>query len=88
MYFLLILLFLHMPKCLNMNMLPHTVLHVDKQNPKQLHTAPTLKALHTCLAGSAEAQEALQKFTSFLEAEAEQGHISRSLEKKVLGMCL
>jgi hypothetical protein len=41
-----------------------------------------------CLAGSAEAQEALQKFTSFLEAEAEQGHISRSLEKNVLGTCL
>ena len=38
------------------------------------------------VSGSAEAQEALQKFTSFLEAEAEQGHISRSLEKKVLGM--
>jgi hypothetical protein len=39
-------------------------------------------------AGSAEAQEALQKFTRFLEAEAEQGHISRNLEKKVLGTCL
>jgi hypothetical protein len=36
--------------------------------------------------GNAEAQEALQKFTSFLEAEAEQGHISRNLEKKVLDM--
>lgn len=35
--------------------------------------------------GSAEAQQALQKFTNFLEAEAEQGHISRALEKKVLG---
>ncbi|PSN35647.1 hypothetical protein C0J52_18079 [Blattella germanica] len=34
-----------------------------------------------------EAQEALQKFTTFLEAEAEQGHMSRSLEKKVLGIC-
>jgi hypothetical protein len=41
-----------------------------------------------CLAGNADAQEALQKFTSFLEAKAEQGHISRSLEKKVLGTCL
>ncbi|KDR08521.1 hypothetical protein L798_01041 [Zootermopsis nevadensis] len=38
--------------------------------------------------GSAEAQEALQKFTSFLEAEAEQGHISRSLEKKVLDVLI
>lgn len=36
--------------------------------------------------GSAEAQQALQKFTKFLETEAEQGHISRTLEKKVLGM--
>lgn len=35
--------------------------------------------------GSAEAQEALQKFTTFLETETEQGHISRTLEKKVLG---
>lgn len=35
--------------------------------------------------GSAEAQQALQKFTNFLEAEASQGHISRALEKKVLG---
>jgi hypothetical protein len=41
-----------------------------------------------CLAGNAEAQEALQEFTSFLEAEAEQGHISRSLKKKVLGTCV
>ncbi|XP_069689668.1 protein CIP2A homolog [Periplaneta americana] len=38
--------------------------------------------------GSAEAQEALQKFTSFLETEAEQGHISRSLEKKVLDVLI
>ncbi|XP_067012583.2 uncharacterized protein [Anabrus simplex] len=38
--------------------------------------------------GSAEAQEALQKFTNFLEAEAEQGHISRSLEKKVLDVLI
>jgi len=30
----------------------------------------------------------LQKFTSFLEAEAEQGRISSNLEKKVLGTCL
>lgn len=35
--------------------------------------------------GSSEAQDALQKFTGFLEAEAESGRISRSLEKKVLG---
>lgn len=35
--------------------------------------------------GSAEAQMALQKFTGFLETEAEAGHISRALEKKVLG---
>lgn len=35
--------------------------------------------------GNAEAQQALQKFTRFLELEAEQGHISRALEKKVLG---
>lgn len=35
--------------------------------------------------GSVEAQQALQKFTNFLEAEASQGHISRALEKKVLG---
>lgn len=35
--------------------------------------------------GSAEAQQSLQKFTNFLEAEASQGHISRALEKKVLG---
>ncbi|PNF28467.1 hypothetical protein B7P43_G15227 [Cryptotermes secundus] len=38
--------------------------------------------------GSTEAQEALQKFTSFLQAEAEQGHISRSLEKKVLDVLI
>lgn len=36
--------------------------------------------------GNAEAQKALQKFTGFLESEAEQGHISRALEKKVLGL--
>lgn len=35
--------------------------------------------------GSNEAQLALQKFTNFLEMEAEQGRISRALEKKVLG---
>ncbi|XP_075231670.1 uncharacterized protein LOC142330329 isoform X2 [Lycorma delicatula] len=34
--------------------------------------------------GSSEAQEALEKFTRFLETEAETGRISRSLEKKVL----
>nr|CAD7421365.1 unnamed protein product [Timema poppensis] len=38
--------------------------------------------------GSGEAQEALQKFTTFLESEAEQGHISRSLEKKVLDVLI
>lgn len=39
--------------------------------------------------GSTEAQQALQKFTNFLEMEAEQGHISRALEKKVLGkLCM
>ncbi|KAG5872263.1 hypothetical protein JTB14_021863, partial [Gonioctena quinquepunctata] len=38
--------------------------------------------------GSAEAQQALQKFTNFLEAEAGQGHISRSLEKKVLDVLI
>lgn len=37
------------------------------------------------ISGSVEAQEALQKFTDFLEAEAQSGRISRSLEKKVLG---
>lgn len=35
--------------------------------------------------GSVEAQDALQKFTDFLENEAQQGRISRALEKKVLG---
>ncbi|XP_065170080.1 uncharacterized protein [Atheta coriaria] len=38
--------------------------------------------------GSAEAQQALRKFTAFLEAEAEQGHISKSLEKKVLDVLI
>ncbi|XP_056632675.1 uncharacterized protein LOC130442531 isoform X2 [Diorhabda sublineata] len=38
--------------------------------------------------GSAEAQQALQKFTNFLEAEAEQGHITRALEKKVLDILI
>ncbi|XP_068910270.1 uncharacterized protein [Tenebrio molitor] len=38
--------------------------------------------------GSAEAQQALQKFTNFLEVEAEQGHISRALEKKVLDVLI
>lgn len=36
--------------------------------------------------GSSEAQKALQKFTTFLETEAERGHLSRALEKKVLGI--
>lgn len=38
--------------------------------------------------GSAEAQAALQKFTNFLETEAEEGHISRALEKKVLDVLI
>lgn len=38
--------------------------------------------------GNDDAQEALQKFTNFLESEAEQGHISRSLEKKVLDVLI
>ncbi|XP_017783601.1 PREDICTED: uncharacterized protein LOC108567568 [Nicrophorus vespilloides] len=38
--------------------------------------------------GSAEAQQALQKFTAFLETEADQGHISRALEKKVLDVLI
>ncbi|KAL1132377.1 hypothetical protein AAG570_010332 [Ranatra chinensis] len=38
--------------------------------------------------GSAEAQDALQKFTSFLEFEALQGRISRNLEKKVLDVLI
>lgn len=37
------------------------------------------------LQGSSEAQEALQKFTGFLETEAENGRISQVLEKKILG---
>lgn len=35
--------------------------------------------------GNAEAQQALQKLTMFLETEANHGHISVDLEKKVLG---
>jgi len=38
--------------------------------------------------GSAEAQDALQKFTNFLEAEVQTGRISRSLEKKVLDVLI
>ncbi|KAK9879074.1 hypothetical protein WA026_003888 [Henosepilachna vigintioctopunctata] len=38
--------------------------------------------------GSAEAQQALTKFINFLEKEAEEGHISRSLEKKVLDVLI
>ncbi|XP_077300018.1 uncharacterized protein LOC143920884 isoform X2 [Arctopsyche grandis] len=38
--------------------------------------------------GSSEAQLALQKFTNFLEMEAEQGRISRALEKKVLDVLI
>ena len=37
---------------------------------------------------SSEAQQALQKFTSFLESEANKGYISKTLEKKVLGKFL
>ncbi|KAL3278920.1 hypothetical protein HHI36_016438 [Cryptolaemus montrouzieri] len=36
--------------------------------------------------GNAEAQQALSRFMNFLEQEAEKGHISRVLEKKVLGL--
>ncbi|XP_073981321.1 uncharacterized protein [Rhodnius prolixus] len=38
--------------------------------------------------GSVEAQDALQKFTDFLENEAQQGRISRALEKKVLDVVI
>ncbi|KAK9737870.1 hypothetical protein QE152_g10353 [Popillia japonica] len=38
--------------------------------------------------GSLEAQQSLQKFTTFLENEAEQGRISRALEKKVLDVLI
>lgn len=38
--------------------------------------------------GSTEAQKSLQKFTTFLENEAELGHISRALEKKVLDVLI
>nr|XP_014290971.2 uncharacterized protein LOC106690153 [Halyomorpha halys] len=38
--------------------------------------------------GSAEAQDALQKFTDFLENEAQSGRISRTLEKKVLDVVI
>ncbi|GJQ81672.1 hypothetical protein Trydic_g8548 [Trypoxylus dichotomus] len=37
---------------------------------------------------SLEAQQSLQKFTTFLENEAEQGRISRALEKKVLDVLI
>lgn len=37
------------------------------------------------VSGGTEAQESLQKFTDFLEAEASRGRISRALEKKILG---
>lgn len=35
--------------------------------------------------GNVDAQTALTKFINFLEKEAEEGRISRALEKKVLG---
>ncbi|XP_046630241.1 uncharacterized protein LOC124310398 isoform X1 [Neodiprion virginianus] len=38
--------------------------------------------------GSAQVQEAIQKFTSFLEAEAAQGRISIPLEKKILDVLI
>ncbi|CAH1168190.1 unnamed protein product [Phyllotreta striolata] len=38
--------------------------------------------------GNEEAQQALQKFTNFLETEAEQGHISREIEKRVLDVLI
>ncbi|XP_050540935.1 uncharacterized protein LOC126905349 isoform X3 [Daktulosphaira vitifoliae] len=38
--------------------------------------------------GGTEAQESLQKFTDFLEAEASQGRISRALEKKILELLI
>ncbi|XP_022919895.1 uncharacterized protein [Onthophagus taurus] len=38
--------------------------------------------------GSSEAQRALEKFTLFLETEANQGRISRGLEKKVLDVLI
>lgn len=38
--------------------------------------------------GSKEAQKALERFTTFLEKEAEHGQISRSLEKKILDVLL
>lgn len=38
--------------------------------------------------GSKEAQKALQRFTNFLEKEAEHGQISRSLEKKILDVLI
>ncbi|KAI5698896.1 hypothetical protein M8J75_013525 [Diaphorina citri] len=38
--------------------------------------------------GNSEAQDALQKFTSFLENEVDQGRISRTLEKKVIDILI
>lgn len=59
---------------------------MDKERPSPL---PKGTDANLCsVTGSVEAQDALQKFTSFLETEAEQGHISRSLEKEVLGTCV
>lgn len=36
--------------------------------------------------GSEESQSALQKLTQFLESEGENGRISQTLQKKILGM--
>ncbi|CAH0558949.1 unnamed protein product [Brassicogethes aeneus] len=38
--------------------------------------------------GNLQSQRSLQKFTNFLEQEAEKGHISRNLEKKVLDILI
>lgn len=34
-----------------------------------------------------EAQESLKQFTTFLETQVDEGHISRNMERKVLGEC-
>lgn len=38
--------------------------------------------------GGAEAQDALKQFTSFLETQVEEGHISRNMERKVLDILI
>ncbi|RZF46197.1 hypothetical protein LSTR_LSTR011551, partial [Laodelphax striatellus] len=53
---------------------------MSKKNIESMESDPLLR--------SSEAQEALEKFTRFLEAEAEEGRISRSLEKKVLDVLI